>query len=345
MFTTAWILFFIFGAMYAVGKAVRAGYGATTHGLIPGDPSGTPTIPDIPPEADVTTIEHPPISVFDCTRTNGVFEMISRVQADPDTLPLGIGVQADGQLVRLDLATLPHLLVAGSSGSGKSVALHSMIAQLVYSCDPSELQLALIDMKRVEFTVYNGIPHLSGHPVATEVDQALYTLQGLCVIMDHRFELFEKQRVRDIAHFNRKMRETFHENAALPRIVLIVDELADLFMTPMTDGHEAGKFARPLLFRLAQKARAAGIHVILATQRPSSDVVPGILKVNFPAALCFRVRSATDSRVVLDEDGAEALTQKGEFLLQLPTEQHLICGVGAFISPEESDALVAHFTR
>ena len=201
----------------------------------------------------------------------------------------------------IDLATMPHLLIAGSTGSGKSVCLNSIIISLLYGASPSELRLLLIDPKMVELTVYNGIPHLLT-PVITDAKKAAVGLRWMATEMEQRYRKFSKAGVRDIYRYN----ETSEER--LPYIVIIIDELADLMMVSPVEVEDS-------VCRLAQMARAAGMHLVVATQRPSVDVVTGIIKANIPSRIAFAVSSQSDSRTILDMGGAEKLLGRGDMLV------------------------------
>lgn len=220
---------------------------------------------------------------------------------DGKTLPMSLGVDTMGQPVTFDLAKAPHLLVAGATGSGKSVAVHTILASLLYQYRESDLRLVLIDPKMLEFGVYNGLPHLMT-PVLTDSEHATKVAQRLVEHMDVRYQHLAAHGCRDIGEFRAK-------GGRMPYIVVVVDEWADLYM------QEGKAIERPLV-RLAQKARAAGIHIVLATQRPTVKVVSGLIKANFPARMALRVTNKTDSRVVLDQNGAESLLGRGDMLVQ-----------------------------
>jgi len=215
-------------------------------------------------------------------------------------LPLALGKTRRGNIMVADLAAMPHLLVAGTTGSGKSVMLHSSICSLLMRRQRRKVFVALIDPKRVEFSHYEGIPQLWA-PIAHDAEEALGLLSGLAGEMDRRFGILQRSKCRDITCYRGRM----------PYIVLVMDELADLMMT-------AKKQVQDLVCRLAQKSRACGIHLIAATQRPSADIVTGIIKANFPSRLSCQVSSATDSRVVLDRNGAEKLAGNGDAILDAP---------------------------
>lgn len=247
-------------------------------------------------------------------------------------LPLVLGVDGTGQSVVADLASMPHLLVGGTTGSGKSVGLHCMLASLLTTRSPQELKMILIDPKRLEFSSYASIPHLL-FPVVTRPAQVATVLQWAVREMEERYETMAKVGVRGIAEYAKMVKtEAIKDARPMPYIVVVIDELADLMMV-------AGKDVERLLVRLAQMARAAGIHVIVATQRPSVDVVTGLIKVNFPSRVAFRVSSRVDSRTILDMQGAEKLLGKGDMLM-LSASSDCKRVHGAFIGDEEIARLV-----
>ena len=241
-------------------------------------------------------------------------------------LPVALGKGSGGEAVVIDLAKMPHLLVAGATGSGKSVCINTILSGLIVEKTPAELRLLLIDPKRVELTPYNGIPHLLT-PVVVETDEVVGLLKGLIAEMMNRYRRMEEAGVRNIASFNRKMPEQ------MPYLVLAVDELADLMMTASFDVEQS-------LCRLAQMGRATGIHLIVATQRPSVDVVTGLIKANFPSRISFGVTSQIDSRTILDTAGAEKLLGKGDMLYQAVDAARPERVQGVFISDGEVEDLV-----
>ena len=241
-------------------------------------------------------------------------------------LPVGIGKGGSGETVVIDLAKMPHLLVAGSTGSGKSVFVNTVISCLLIQKDPSELRLLLIDPKRVELTPYNGIPHLLT-PVVVETDQVVSLLKGLNREMIDRYRRMEEIGVRNIDSYNKKSPDQ------MPYLVVAVDELADLMMTASADVERE-------LCRLAQLGRATGIHMIVATQRPSVDVLTGLIKANFPSRVSFALTSQVDSRTILDSSGAEKLLGKGDMLYQSVDMSRAERVQGVFISDEEIEGLV-----
>ena len=241
-------------------------------------------------------------------------------------LAFALGQDAGGQSLALDLAAMPHILIAGATGSGKSVCINSLIASLLMTRPPDQLRMIMVDPKRVELTPFNGIPHLAA-PVIVEPDEVQPVLRGVINEMSRRYRLMEEQSVRNIAGYNAKAVEP------MPFLVLIVDELADLMMT-------GGLEVEQQLVRVAQLGRAAGIHMVLATQRPSVKVVTGLLKANVPTRVAFAVASQVDSRVILDSVGAEALMGKGDLLLQNNDYPKARRGQGTLVYDEEMDRLV-----
>lgn len=250
------------------------------------------------------------------------------------SLRIGLGQNVAGQPVATDLAAMPHMLIAGTTGSGKSVCVNGIIACLLLLNTPDDLRLVMIDPKRVELTGYNGIPHLAA-PVVVEMDRVIGTLQWALREMDHRYKLFAEIGARNITDFNKKMRQQ-KRNEKLPYIVIIVDELADLMMLAPEDTERS-------ITRLAQMARATGIHMIIATQRPSVDVVTGLIKANFPARIAFAVASSTDSRVILDSTGAERLLGQGDMLFQSPDAAAPVRLQGCFVSDNELNKLIHYW--
>lgn len=261
-------------------------------------------------------------------------------------LPLCLGKRITGEPFVVDLAKMPHLLVAGTTGSGKSVGVNSMILSLLYKFEPANLRLILIDPKKVEFAYYEDIPHLLC-PVVDQMNEAKHGLQWCVKEMERRYKLAHSIKVRNLESYNAKIREAkaagvplmnpLAQNAGeeveleeLPYIVVVVDELADLLMIDKKGVEES-------LIRLAQKARAAGIHLILATQRPSADVISGLLRTNIPSRAAFQVATGSDSRIILDQTGAENLLGNGDFLFKMPSLQVLERIQGAYVTDEELD--------
>ncbi len=282
------------------------------------------------------------------------------------TLPIALGRDLEGRPVIADLAKMPHLLIAGATGSGKSVAINTMITSLVYRYSPKHLRLLMIDPKMVELSIYNALPHLR-RKVVTNNHEAAGVLKWAVIEMDRRYELLHANNARNITDFNRKVEDgkplknpvppkptlssVAQEDAdtpppepvdkeygegTLPYIVVIVDELADLMMTV------PGEIETPLAM-LAQKARAIGIHIILATQRPSVNVITGLIKANFSSRIAFRVASKVDSRTILDQNGAEALLGNGDMLFLPPGKSEPMRLQGAFIGTDESERLTGWY--
>ena len=264
-------------------------------------------------------------------------ELWEQANTDPNKLlevPLGKAV--NGTARTFDLARMPHLLVAGSTGSGKSVAVNGIIASILMKARPDQVKFMMIDPKMVELSVYNDIPHLL-IPVVTNPRKAARALQKVVDEMENRYELFSHFGVRNIAGYNAKVEEfnaqSEQKQIPLPLIVVIVDELADLMMV-------ASKEVEDAIIRLGQKARAAGIHMILATQRPSVDVISGLIKANVPSRIAFAVSSGTDSRTILDENGAEKLLGRGDMLFKPIDENHPVRLQGSFISDDDVERIV-----
>ena len=239
-----------------------------------------------------------------------------------------LGKDLLGKPVYCSLNKMPHLLIAGSTGSGKSVCMNSIIMSLILRTKPNEVKLLLIDPKKVEFTPYHNIPHLIG-PVISDPAQTNNALKILVKIMDERYDLFSKTAVRNIEAYNEKCRNFKDENLKeLPYIVIVIDELADLM-------NVAGKEVEGNIQRLAQLARASGIHLIIATQRPSTDVITGVIKTNFPSRIAFSVSNGIDSRTILDQVGAERLLGNGDMLYSPSDEPSIIRCQGVYVTDEE----------
>jgi S-DNA-T family DNA segregation ATPase FtsK/SpoIIIE len=266
-------------------------------------------------------------------------------------LALSLGKDIGGQPVVVDLARMPHLLVAGTTGSGKSVAINAMILSLLFKSEPRQVRLILVDPKMLELSVYEGIPHLLA-PVVTDMKHAANALSWCVAEMDRRYKLMSALGVRNLAGYNHKQQEAEKAGkplanpftltpespeplAALPNIVVVIDELADLMMV-------VGKKVEELIARLAQKARAAGVHLVLATQRPSVDVITGLIKANIPTRVAFQVSSKVDSRTILDQMGAEALLGQGDMLYLAPGTGVPMRVHGAFVADAEVHRVVEH---
>ncbi|PYP69643.1 MAG: cell division protein FtsK [Gemmatimonadetes bacterium] len=276
-------------------------------------------------------------------------------------LPVALGKDLEGEPVVADLAKMPHLLIAGVTGSGKSVCINTIITSLIYTQPPERLKFLMIDPKMVELSMYAVLPHL-GLPVVTGHQKAAKVLKWAALEMERRYKLLHANHARNVADFNRKIeegkplkgpRETLATQAGvqqelpldgeytegvLPYIVLIVDELADLILTVQ------GEIETPLA-TLAQKARAIGIHLVLATQRPSVNVITGLIKANFPCRIAFRVSAKVDSRTILDQNGAETLLGNGDMLFLPPGKSELLRVQGAFISTEETERVMEWYKR
>ena len=248
-------------------------------------------------------------------------------------LPIALGSDVVGNAVAADLSSMPHLLIAGATGSGKSVCVNTLIASLLLTYGPNHLRFLMIDPKTVELIGYNGIPHLIT-PVVTDMDKVLATLTWAVGEMERRYELFGDVGQRHLSGYNDWARSTGEE--VLPFIVIIIDELADLMMTVPDD-------AESLIVRLAQKARATGIHLVLATQRPTVNVVTGLIKANIPTRIAFAVTSGVDSKVILDRTGAETLLGRGDMLYKAADALNLLRLQGCFVADDELERLVKHW--
>jgi len=256
-------------------------------------------------------------------------------KAKKSPLALGLGKNVSGEPVVADLGKMPHLLIAGTTNSGKSVCLAALITCMVMNNTPHDLRLVMLDPKMVELVRFNGIPHLIGK-VETELERMLAVLRWAQVEMDDRYRLMAEAKVRNLESYNRKMLQKKQDT--LPRIVILVDELADLMMSAPDQTEHS-------LIRLAQMARATGIHMIVATQRPSTDIVTGLIKANFPARISFAVASSVDSRVILDANGAEDLLGKGDMLFMDPTKSGLQRIQGIMISDTEVEKIISHWQK
>jgi S-DNA-T family DNA segregation ATPase FtsK/SpoIIIE len=276
----------------------------------------------------------------------------SQAYAEPASpLTLVLGKDIAGNPVVADLSRMPHLMVAGTTGSGKSVALNAMILSLLYKATPNEVRLILVDPKMLELSIYEGIPHLLA-PVVTDMKQAAHALNWCVGEMDRRYRLMSALGVRNLSGFNQKVRDAAKAGEAIPNpftitpdspepvqelplVVVVIDELADLMMV-------VGKKVEELIARLAQKARAAGIHLILATQRPSVDVITGLIKANIPTRIAFQVSSRVDSRTILDQMGAEQLLGQGDMLYLPPGTGYPQRVHGAFVADQEVHKVVEY---
>jgi DNA segregation ATPase FtsK/SpoIIIE, S-DNA-T family len=245
-------------------------------------------------------------------------------------LRLGLGRDVSGRPISTDLVMMPHLLIAGTTGSGKSVCVNALIASLLLQNSPEALKLVMVDPKRVELTFYNGIPHLLA-PVVVDLERVVPALQWVSREMDERYHKFSREGVRNIAEYNTRMQAAGQRG--MNYLVVVIDELADLMMLAPDETER-------VLTRLAQLARATGIHLVIATQRPSVDVITGLIKANFPARIAFAVASSVDSRVILDQPGAERLLGRGDMLFHSPDAPAPIRMQGAFVSEAELNRLI-----
>ena len=258
-------------------------------------------------------------------------------KSEAGALKVALGKDILGKPLTLDLKRLPHLLIAGATGSGKSVCVNTIITSLIYNYDPNYVRFILVDPKMVELQLYNGMPHLLT-PVITEPQMTPAILKWAIHEMERRYRLLSSMNTRDIERYNEKVNERHFGEEKLPYIVIIIDELADLMMV-------ASKDVEGYITRLAQKARAIGIHLVLATQRPSVDVITGVIKANFPARIAFQVAQKTDSRTIIDQNGAEKLLGQGDMLYQSPISAYPTRIQGAFISEDEIAGIVGHLER
>jgi DNA segregation ATPase FtsK/SpoIIIE-like protein len=252
-------------------------------------------------------------------------DALAAIPADAHPLTMVLGQTVDGEMLSTNLAEMPHLLVAGTTGAGKSTFVNGALTTILRRATPHQVQMVLIDPKMVELTPYQGAAHLM-QPVVTEVDDAVNALNNLVDVMENRYRQMETAGVRHIDQL-----------PGNPYIVVVVDELADLIM-------QAGKAAETPLIRIAQKGRAAGVHALVATQRPSADIISGLIRANFPSRLSFAVQSAVNSRIVLDEGGAEQLMGMGDALFKPVGARDTIRVQGAYVTDEEIAAAVAEWT-
>jgi S-DNA-T family DNA segregation ATPase FtsK/SpoIIIE len=252
-------------------------------------------------------------------------------RANSHKLAIALGLDVVGNLAMANLAKMPHLLIAGATGAGKSVGINTIIASILYNATPAEVRFLMVDPKRIELSGYEGIPHLL-HPVVVDPKLASRALNWAVREMERRYRLLEEARVKSFDSYNESHSEK------LPYIVVIVDELADLMMV-------ASKDVEAAIARLAQMARAAGIHLILATQRPSVDVLTGLIKANFPTRISFKVSSKIDSRTILDASGAEHLLGAGDMLFLAPGTAQIKRIHGAYISEKETSDIVEFWKK
>jgi S-DNA-T family DNA segregation ATPase FtsK/SpoIIIE len=250
-------------------------------------------------------------------------------------LAIGLGHDVSGQAIVADLAKMPHLLIGGTTGSGKSVSIKSIITCLIYNNMPDELRLVMIDPKMVELVRFNGLPHLYGE-VQVDLEHVVKVLRWVALEMDERYKRLADASARHLDDYNRKMAK--QDKPTLPRIVVLIDELADLMML-------APEAVEQLLCRIAQMGRATGIHLVVATQRPSTDVVTGLIKANFPARISFATASQVDSRVILDMQGAETLLGDGDMLYLAADSGYPVRVQGCYVSPEELDRVIGFWRK
>ena len=248
-------------------------------------------------------------------------------------ITFAVGKDISGNEIVADLKSMPHLLIAGSTGSGKSVCINSIITSLLYKARPDEVKLVLVDPKVVELANYNGIPHLL-IPVVTDPAKAAAALNWAVAEMDERYRKFAEEGTRELSSFNEHMRFEGREDEVMPQVVIIIDELADLMMVAPSQVEDS-------ICRLAQKARAAGMHLIVATQRPSVDVITGVIKANIPSRIAFAVSSQVDSRTILDMAGAEKLVGKGDMLFNPLGSGKPLRVQGTFISDQEVNDVIS----
>jgi S-DNA-T family DNA segregation ATPase FtsK/SpoIIIE len=285
------------------------------------------------PGKPLVGIEVPNISTALVSLRHVVESQAFQKAVSKSRLVVALGQGAAGEPIVADIAKMPHVLIAGATGSGKTVCLNCIITGLLMQANPAEVRLVLIDPKRVEMITFNGIPHLIT-PVVVEIDRAIETLRRVTLEMDHRYRKFASLGVRNIDTYNRSPKVA----EPLPYIAVIIDELADLMMT-------APDMVEPLICRLAQLSRATGIHLVVATQRPSVDVITGLIKANFPTRISFAVVSSVDSRTILDSIGAEKLLGRGDMLYLSPEAHKPKRLRGCFVSDAEMDRVVAFWRK
>ena len=252
-------------------------------------------------------------------------------------LPIALGIDIGGKPIISDLTELPHLLIAGATGSGKSVCINNIILSILYKLSPEKVKFLMIDPKRVELNVYNGIPHLL-IPIVTDASQAIKVLNWSISEMEKRFKIFAEVGVRNLFGYNEYVRNINNDTESLPYIIIVIDELADLMLSSPVKAEES-------LCRLAQMTRATGIHLIIATQRPSVDIITGSIKVNFPSRIAFAVSTQVDSRTILDVNGAEKLLGNGDMLFSPVGASKPIRAQGAFVVEKEIRNVVSYLTK
>lgn len=258
-------------------------------------------------------------------------------QTSRSSLTLGLGLDIAGNTVVTDIQRMPHGLIAGATGSGKSVCINSILISLLYKATPSDVRLLLIDPKMVELAPFNEIPHLVA-PVITDVKAATHALKWAVQEMEERYEKFVETGTRDIERYNQKLRINNQQTEKMPYLVIVIDELADLMMAAPQDVEDS-------ICRIAQKARACGIHLLLATQRPSVDVITGLIKANIPTRIAFSVSSQVDSRTIIDTNGAERLLGKGDMLFLENGSRTPVRIQGAFVSDDEIERVINHVRK
>jgi len=283
------------------------------------------------PGRDIVGVEVPNVQIS-MVSLRGVMEA-EEFKASRGALKFGLGRDVSGQAAVTDLARMPHLLIAGATGSGKSVCINAIITALILSHTPDTLRFLMVDPKRVELTIYNGIPHLIA-PVVVDIERAVPVLQWATREMERRYKLLSKASARNIEAYNDKL--AARGEPVLPYIVILIDELADLMLSAPDD-------VERYICRIAQMARAVGMHLVIATQRPSVDVVTGLIKANFPARIAFAVTSQIDSRVILDTPGAEQLLGRGDMLYMAPDASKLQRLQGCWVSDREASRLVSYW--
>lgn len=252
-------------------------------------------------------------------------------------LPIALGIDIGGKPIIADLAELPHLLIAGATGSGKSVCINNLILSIIYKLSPKTVKFIMIDPKRVELNIYNGIPHLL-IPIITDTNQAIKVLNWAISEMEKRFKMFAEAGVRNLEGYNEYVRNINNDTEPLPYIIIVIDELADLMLSSPVKAEES-------LCRLAQMTRATGIHLIIATQRPSVDIITGSIKVNFPSRIAFAVSTQVDSRTILDLNGAEKLLGNGDMLFSPVGAPKPIRAQGAFVIEKEIRNVVSYLMK